>query len=249
MLLYLKDYEAANKELSLAIEADSTNEQYWVNYINTSTLTENKKKTYEIIDKANALFPNSSPIKYLSGVAYQSFDDYDTAIDYYSQVINSSDSIYYESASCSLGDLYGAKEMFDSAYYYYEKSLEINPSNVNTLNNYAYFLAINNTDLDKAEYMSYLTVMDSATVNATYLDTYAWIKFLKIEYLEARNIIDYTLEIGGDSSAEILHHAGDIYFMCGDPDKALDFWNKALAIMPDDKLLQKKVKYKTFFYK
>ena len=249
VLLYLKDYEAANKELSLAIEADSTNEQYWVNYINTSTLTENKKKTYEIIDKANALFPNSSPIKYLSGVAYQSFDDYDTAIDYYSQVINSSDSIYYESASCSLGDLYGAKEMFDSAYYYYEKSLEINPSNVNTLNNYAYFLAINNTDLDKAEYMSYLTVMDSATVNATYLDTYAWIKFLKIEYLEARNIIDYTLEIGGDSSAEILHHAGDIYFMCGDPDKALDFWNKALAIMPDDKLLQKKVKYKTFFYK
>ena len=249
VLLYLRDYEAANKELSLAIEVDSTNEQYWVNYINTSTLTENKKKTYEIIDKANALFPNSSPIKYLSGVAYQSFDDYNTAIDYYSQVINSSDSIYYESAYCSLGDLYGEKEMFDSAYYHYEKSLELNPSNINTLNNYAYFLAVNNTDLDKAEQMSYITVMDSATVNATYLDTYAWIKFLKIEYLEARNIIDYTLEIGGDSSAEILHHAGDIYFMCGDPDKALEFWNKALAIMPDDKLLQKKVKYKTFFYK
>ena len=249
VLLYLRDYEAANKELSLAIEADSTNEQYWVNYINTSTLTENKKQTYEIIDKANALFPNSSPIKYLSGVAYQSFDDYDTAIDYYSQVINSSDSIYYESAYCSLGDLYGEKEMFDSAYYHYEKSLEINPSNINTLNNYAYFLAVNNTDLDKAEQMSYITVMDSATVNATYLDTYAWIKFLKKEYSIAKEIIDFALEIEGESNAEMLHHAGDIYFMCGDSDKALYFWNKALAIIPDDKLLQKKVKYKTFFDK
>ena len=113
------------------------------------------------------------------------------------------------------------------------------------------FLAINNTELDKAELLSYLTIADSTKVSATYLDTYAWIKFLKKEYSIAKEIIDFALEIEGESNAEMLHHAGDIYFMCGDSDKALYFWNKALAIIPDDKLLQKKVKYKiiTLLYK
>jgi tetratricopeptide (TPR) repeat protein len=142
---------------------------------------------------------------------------------------------------------YGLNDMENTANMY-EKSLQYNPDDTMVMNNYAYYLSEGSDNLEKAEDMSYRTVIDSPE-NPTYLDTYAWIKFLKIEYLEARNIIDYTLEIGGDSSAEILHHAGDIYFMCGDPDKALEFWNKALAIMPDDKLLQKKVKYKTFFYK
>jgi tetratricopeptide (TPR) repeat protein len=50
-------------------------------------------------------------------------------------------------------------------------------------------------------------------------------------------------------SADILAHAGDIYFMCGEPDKALDFWKEALALKPDDDLLARKVKHKTYFYK
>jgi hypothetical protein len=37
--------------------------------------------------------------------------------------------------------------------------------------------------------------------------------------------------------------------MCGEPDKALDFWKEALALKPDDDLLARKVKHKTYFYK
>ena len=36
--------------------------------------------------------------------------------------------------------------------------------------------------------------------------------------------------------------------MCGQPDKALDFWREALIRKPDDELLQRKVANKTFFY-
>lgn len=50
-------------------------------------------------------------------------------------------------------------------------------------------------------------------------------------------------------SSEILSHAGDIFFMTGDADQALVFWQKALALKPDDELLQRKVKHKTFFFK
>lgn len=50
-------------------------------------------------------------------------------------------------------------------------------------------------------------------------------------------------------SADVLEHAGDIYFMNGEPDQALEFWKRALAMAPDNELLQRKVKHKTYFYK
>jgi len=49
-------------------------------------------------------------------------------------------------------------------------------------------------------------------------------------------------------SSDVFEHAGDIYFMCGEPAKALDFWKKALELDPEREILQRKVKHKTYFY-
>ena len=49
-------------------------------------------------------------------------------------------------------------------------------------------------------------------------------------------------------SAEVLSHAGDIYFMSGLPEQALKFWERAALLDPDDEMLARKVKYKTYFY-
>ncbi len=50
-------------------------------------------------------------------------------------------------------------------------------------------------------------------------------------------------------SSDVLEHAGDIYFMTGEPDKALEFWKRALELDPNNELLQRKVTHKTYFYK
>lgn len=49
-------------------------------------------------------------------------------------------------------------------------------------------------------------------------------------------------------SSEIYDHAGDIYFMNGEPEQALIFWEKALALAPGDEKIARKVKYKTYFF-
>lgn len=49
-------------------------------------------------------------------------------------------------------------------------------------------------------------------------------------------------------SSEMLDHAGDIYFMNGEPTKALDFWKRALEMDPGNALISRKVKYKTYFF-
>lgn len=51
-----------------------------------------------------------------------------------------------------------------------------------------------------------------------------------------------------DASSDVFEHAGDIYFMCGEPAKALEFWEKALELDPEREILQRKVKHKTYFY-
>ena len=74
--------------------------------------------------------------------------------------------------------------------------------------------------------MSYKTVK-AEPENATYLDTYAWILFEKKRYTEARIYIEQAMKNGGDSSQVIVEHCGDIYYMSGEKEKALECWKKA----------------------
>ena len=49
--------------------------------------------------------------------------------------------------------------------------------------------------------------------------------------------------------ATIKEHYGDILFMNGEPEAALAQWEQALKLQPDNEMLKKKVKYKTYFFK
>lgn len=55
-------------------------------------------------------------------------------------------------------------------------------------------------------------------------------------------------ELFTDGGYDLLVHAGDIYFMAGNPEAAVAFWKEALLRKPDDELTQRKVKHRTFFY-
>ena len=83
----------------------------------------------------------------------------------------------------------------------------------------------------------------------TWLDTYAWIMFKKKNYVEAKAYIEKALADEEEESAELYHHAGDILFRNSDIDKALEYWEKALKLEPDNNMLKQKVKNKTYFFK
>lgn len=131
-----------------------------------------------------------------------------------------------------MGDLYHTANQYDKSYAAYDSSLVYNPNNINTLNNYAYFLSVEGKQLDKAEEMSYQTVKAEPD-NATYLDTYSWILFEKGKYTEARIYIEQALKNGGDTSQVILEHCGDIYYKLGKKKEAVEYWKKADAVKPD----------------
>ena len=163
---------------------------------------------------------------------------------------------YYEMA----GDMFYKKGDNNQAYICYENALRIFPDNPLALNNYAYFLieepeiTIDSVVYEKAKKMSRraLDLTDESPVS-TYLDTYAWILFKGGDYEDAEEYQKRAMEVmkaeGSDGTYDFFDHYGDILFMNGKLEEAVEQWEKALEMEPDNELIQRKVKDKTYYSK
>ncbi len=144
-----------------------------------------------------------------------------------------------------IGDAHYSLRQPEEAFAAYDSSLVYNPSNYMALNNYAYYLSLERRDLDKAEEMSYKTIK-AEPENGTYLDTYAWILFEKGSYSEARIYIDNAMLTEEGQSAGIIEHGGDIYYMTGDTEKAVELWEKARSLGIGTETLENKIRQKKY---
>lgn len=148
-----------------------------------------------------------------------------------------------------IGDIYHMLNNTPSAFENYDKALEINPYNLHILNNYSYYLSLQNKDLDRAEKMSSLAVKAEPT-NSTFLDTYAWVLFKQKAYVMAKIYIEKAIEYGEDKiSAEVYEHYGDILAVLDIMDEAVVQWKKAVEVGGSSKVLKKKIKRKKYFIK
>lgn len=133
-------------------------------------------------------------------------------------------------------------EASDSAY---EAALRVDSVNAYVLNNYAYYLAMRNTKLERAlQLSSQLIVLQPS--NANYLDTHAWVLFRNKNYKEALLVIESALEKGGSRNPTILEHYGDIEYFNGSIPTALEYWQKALDAGSDSKLIPEKIKQQKY---
>lgn len=131
-----------------------------------------------------------------------------------------------------LGDLCMDDHRMAEAFAAYDSALVYNPTEVSVLNNYAYCLCLEGGDLERAEQMSHVTVQREPT-NSTYLDTYAWVLFLKERYEEARIYIDEAIKNDTTASDVLMDHAGDIYWHLNLKAEAVDYWTRALKAQTD----------------
>lgn len=187
---------------------------------------------------------------YYLGISYYQVDRSDDALATFQkgveQVTEKTDKKLVSDFYQMIGDLYHEKKEDLLAYAAYDSSLVYNPDNIATLNNYAYFLSLERKDLDRAEEMSYKTVK-AEPQNSTYLDTYAWILFEKGRYTEAKLYIDDAMKNEEMPSAAVTEHCGDIYYMTGNVEKALEYWQKALEMDDNEsKTLERKIKLKKY---
>lgn len=244
-------FAEAAEQRTYQLDLKPDDEKGWVNLASIYLHIKDFKKTEKAALRGNHYFPDNVQLYEIASIAATQSNDYTRARKYITQALERVDSTDIEeisSLNSQIGDIFYKLGDIDSTRIYYDKAILYNNQNLLALNNYAYYLACNELDLDKA--LDYIErVIAQKNDDPTSLDTYAWVLFKLKNYEKARETIDKTIELSDEPSSELFEHAGDIYFMDGKPDQAVAFWQKALKLEPDNSLLKRKVKHKTFFYK
>ena len=147
-----------------------------------------------------------------------------------------------------MGDILYEKGLTTEAFNAYDSCLSWKPDNYLALNNYAFYLSQTGKNLSKAESMSYKTIK-AEPKNGIYLDTYAWILFKLKRYEEAKIYIEQAMRNYTKQDKTVLEHAGDIYSMTGNTDKAIEFWKKSLEEGNKYDILKQKLQTRKYIAK
>ena len=242
-LMFIDNNEGAAEQIDYALNLDPTNKELWTRLMAYHLYAGNYEKAIEVGDKAIRLNPDNVELYSYLGSSCYSVKQYDKAIEVYDKALAILDSTQVDDRSNLLSGKADVKfAMGDTiaAFALYDQSLELNPDNPGTLNNYAYFLALSNRDLDKAERMSAKTIVEDAA-NPTYLDTYAWVFYMRKEYTMAQLYIEMAINNEEQPTSELFEHYGYILLANGDKQKALEQWRKAIELKPDNEQLVKQI--------
>lgn len=144
-----------------------------------------------------------------------------------------------------LGSGYHEVGEVEKSFAAYDKALLYKPDNASVLNDYAYFLALAGTNLEKADKMI-RRAYELEPKDLNIIDTFAWVQFVMHNYGTALEYIEMALKIGTDLSDTVYEHAGDIYIMVGNEEKAVEMWNKALEAGSKSKTINQKIKQKKY---
>lgn len=240
-------------ERILKLEPD--NQAALFQLIQLASRADDYRKMADICMQGISHYPDQLPYYFYLGFARYQLDEKQLALDAFrkgvKQVKPGTDRALVSDMYSLMGDLYYSNGFADSAFVAYDSCLVYNPENIGCLNNYAYYLSLEKKDLDKAEEMSHRTIT-AEPGNKTFIDTYAWILFIKGRYAEAKLYIDRVLtgdvEHSEEVSGGVLEHAGDIYACCGDMEGALKYWKMAEARGDGETsgLLKKKIQLKKY---
>lgn len=223
-----KKLEPARKMFLKSIDIDPSKYPVWSQVLFIDSDLNDIPAILEHTKACIELFPNQVLPYYFNGVANLQKEDFQKAID---MLALSRDLAYgmpelEVQILANLGDAYYQIRNFQKAWISYDQSLRLKPSNDYVLNNYAYFLSVENEDLEKALSMSKQTV-DRNPKSATYLDTYGWILYKMKRYDEAVEYLKNAAKYDDSKSGEIFEHLGDALYAAGKTEEALVQWQAA----------------------
>jgi tetratricopeptide (TPR) repeat protein len=221
----LSEAEPIYREL---IKSDPGNFLVWQNLLFILNQKQDYKEILSISDSALTYFPGQGLFYMFKGMAAIEKKDYPLAIS----TLNKGLSIPGQNPEITkqyyllLAESSYKNGNSEEAFKNFDQMLVLEPDNVQVLNNYSYYLALDEKNLDKALEMITKCLIKEPE-NPTYLDTYAWVLFTRKEYSKALDPIVKVIQISTDPSGEVLEHYGDILFRNGKTDEAKQTWIKA----------------------
>jgi Tfp pilus assembly protein PilF len=126
-------------------------------------------------------------------------------------------------------DIYYRNKNFPKAFDTFEEAKNLRDSDLTVLNNYAYYLAEQNTKLNEAEEMA-KKVIKKEGKNTTYLDTYAWVLFKRSKLTEAAKVMETIINSGDKPDPVWYEHYGYILKKQNKCTDAVENWKISLKL-------------------
>lgn len=238
-----KDYAKAKDYYLQALERDKNNfitlYQLSLCYIDLQDYDNVIKYT----EQAISIYPEQ-PLFYLfSGIGYFNNKDYEMTVKVLEKGRKlSANKELTANFDTYIGDTYHLLNNKQKAFEAYDRVLKAQPDNIYVLNNYSYYLSLDNQNLERALQMSAKTIK-AEPKNATYLDTYAWILYKLERYHEAKKYMDKVFKYDKNPQGVNYEHLGDILYKLDDTKNAVKNWKKAKKAGGEvSEFLDKKIK-------
>ncbi len=231
--------DSARHYLRQALTLEPADLSGWVDLIQLSYAQQQFDQMYRDAGEAMGYFPNQDQVLFFHGVAASFQGKNRRAISSLEKIIRvgSAPAALQAQAHAQLGRIYHEQNDYTASDQNFEAALKIRPDDPGILNNYAYYLAMRNERLDRAEALIE-QALKAAPNQPSYLDTYGWVLYRQGNYERAERYIQKALDAGA-SSAEVLEHHGDALFKLGRREAAIEQWKRAQSAGGEIDLQQK----------
>ena len=194
-------------------------------------------RAVRLLQEARRHFPTPPQITYLLAVALREAKQAQASVATFEEALHESEAQGQDVANGRFFFEYGAAAeragLYDKAAELFKKSIQIDPADAAEAYNYLGFMwADQNTHLDEAEdYIKRALAADPE--NGAYLDSLGWLHYRRGQYEQALAELLSAAQALKTDDPTVFEHIGDTYSMLNQMPKALEYWQKALALDPD----------------
>jgi tetratricopeptide (TPR) repeat protein len=243
MYFQCREPDSALREYYKAIQLDSSNIDVWQQVMQIYSIEQKNDSLLNVSQEVMELFPDNFLGFYFNGAANILQGNYQQGIMVLQNAL--ANGITDRSAKSEifslLGEAYNDTGDYNASDSCFDSSLLLVPNNDEVLNNYSYYLAERDADLEKAARMSKAS-LELSPNNYMYEDTYAWILFKMKKYKEAKEwmekVLSHKQALDGPG---YLEHYGDILYKLKQVNEAVKYWQMAKEKGASSPILNEKI--------
>jgi tetratricopeptide (TPR) repeat protein len=203
------------------------------------------ERAVKLLTEGRRRFPGAPEFTYLLAIALRETKQAQQAVVVFEEALHEGESGDSEIVNARFYFDYGATAeqagLYDKAADLFRKSISLDPANAADAYNYlGYMWAEQNTHLDEAESMVRRALQIEPN-NGAYLDTVGWIEFRQGKFEQALNDLLRAAQNMARDDAVVFEHIGDTYMKLNKAPQALEAWQKAATVDPQNKKLADKI--------
>lgn len=235
-------YRSALEQYKLALSINDRIAAVWDQYLSLSSKFDTPAHFLNESEKAFDLFPNHTGLALQYAFALYKNEQFSAALNLLHQTIlmagedkTNLEKIYSLKGAAEI--MTGQESLADGSF---AKAIQINPNSIQSRQMQSYLLATRSIDLDKAQTL----IQQAIRLAPDQFDleyTQALICIKQKKYAEARSWFEASLKHGGSASSLVLEQYGDVLAHFKEFDQAVQYWQKALELNPEQTRIKKKI--------